>query len=279
MEMLATRLCFCLLCIGSCAASSSFEALSGAPIVSGLSQKLSGAFPGEPQLAVERAVADGLERAMADEGLDLQDVTCNRDYSRLCPEGWAEAGDGSSCIAQQDFQGSCPLKLDFGGLTPLGKRQQALRCGAHYPCHGACSADTSKACPLGWTEDVNHDCLAPVGYGGRCVGRKNFKGMKKSQKAFWAHICDVAWPCRKPGSDAATKASESIGVKTFTSKDCVPNYSEACPDKFEVKGSRCVAASGFSGMCGFSLSSQYNAAEKAAYAAACLTPWPCMPPQ
>ena len=61
--------------------------LSEVPIVSGLAQQLQGIFPEEPTLAVQTAVADGLLRAIGDEGIDLQEVSCNRDYSHLCPEG------------------------------------------------------------------------------------------------------------------------------------------------------------------------------------------------
>ena len=61
--------------------------LSEVPIVSGLAQQLQGIFPEEPSVAVQTAVADGLLRAIGDEGIDLQEVSCNRDYSHLCPEG------------------------------------------------------------------------------------------------------------------------------------------------------------------------------------------------
>ena len=99
--------------------------LSEVPVVSGLAQQLQGIFPEEPALVVQTAVADGLLRAIGDESVDLDEVTCNRDYSGLCPEGglfscstteldifsicvagWAEAGDGSSCMAPQNYQGA-----------------------------------------------------------------------------------------------------------------------------------------------------------------------------
>ena len=53
--------------------------------------------------------------------------------------------------------------------------------------------DLSRTCPLGWLEDVSHDCLAPAGYTGRCVGRKNFNGMRRSEKDRWARECHVTW--------------------------------------------------------------------------------------
>lgn len=58
---------------------------------------------------------------------------------------------------------------------------------------GSCAQDTSAACPLGWKQDVNFDCLAPTNYEGRCVVRKDFRGMSNGQKAQWAHACGVEW--------------------------------------------------------------------------------------
>ena len=138
---------------------------------------------------------------------------------------------------------------------------------------GACSPDLSKNCPLGWHEDVNHDCLAPVAYSGQCVGRKNFRDMAKSEKQLWTNKCDVAWlapsmslqshanwrgglsccrPCRKTLGDAAeTNRIESPSV---FNDECVPDYSAACPAHYAKEGSRCIASTGFSGRCGFSFS-------------------------
>lgn len=266
------RLLLCLLWVGTCTASS-LEALSKVPVVSGLASQLGIVFPEVPELAVKKAVAAGLVQALGDEGADLHDVTCNRDYSRLCPEGWADAGDGNACLAPQSYQGPCAAKLELGGQTAQQKKQLAARCGASYGCLGACASDASQTCPLGWREDVNHDCLAPVGYSGRCVGRKNFRGMKQSEKQQWAKSCDVTWPCRKALGDAA--ATESASAPGVFNNDCVPNYAGACPEHFTQEADRCMAPQGFSGRCGFSVSSQYTPAEKTAYAEACLTPWPC----
>ena len=63
---------------------------------------------------------------------------------------------------------------------------------------GSCMPDFSKPCPLGWREDVNHDCLAPVGYSGQCVGRKSFQSLRQSEKELWAKSCDVTWYLSTP---------------------------------------------------------------------------------
>ena len=78
-------------------------------------------------------------------------------------------------------------------------------------------------------------------------------------------------PCHKTGQD--TVEIERMSIPGAFNEDCVADYSEAYPDHYSLKGSRCVAPAGFAGRCGFSMSSQYNVAEKAAYAEACLAPW------
>ena len=63
------------------------EGLSKVPLVSGIAKELQNVFPEEPALAIERSIAEGLAQSLADEGIDIHEVLCTRDYSRLCPEG------------------------------------------------------------------------------------------------------------------------------------------------------------------------------------------------
>lgn len=249
-------------------------ASSEVPIASGLAPQLRGLFPSEPSLAVERAVSDGLLRALDDEGIPASEVTCNRDYSRLCPEGWADAGDGSTCVQPLGNQGPCGQEVAFGGSTPLQKRRQAAKCGASFPCLGACAPDASSSCPLGWAEDVEPGvCLSPAGYSGPCVQRKSFLGMGARDRELWAKSCEVTWPCRqKLLSDLESAGPIARGA--FKS-DCVTDYSGPCPDRHTLKDGLCEAPADFLGRCGFTLSSQHSTAEKVAYAEVCLTPWPC----
>jgi hypothetical protein len=48
--------------------------------------------------------SDNLREAIREE-----ELLCNRDYSRACPESWSELGDGS-CAAPPDFQGQFARK-------------------------------------------------------------------------------------------------------------------------------------------------------------------------
>lgn len=263
-----------LLCMGwalPCLTSQS-AALAKAPLVNGLVERLSVAFPGEATSAIEEAIANGLERALGDELVDVHEVSCVRDYSGLCPDGWSDIGDGQTCSAPVTYQGKCSSKQEFGGMTSQQKRQQAARCGVLFPCVGACSADFSASCPFGWSLDSNGDCLAPSAYTGACVGRKNFKSMKQSEKQRWAQACDVSWPCR--GNSAGAAAADTIAAGNVDA-DCIQDFAEACPAGFSVEGDTCKAPASFAGACGSRLPSTYTAEEKSAYADACKTSWPC----
>ena len=62
-----------------------------------------------PAERVLRALVTGLRRAASEEKLDLQEVSCERDYSRACPLGWI------------DMDQKCQLNdrvVSFNGMTP-----------------------------------------------------------------------------------------------------------------------------------------------------------------
>jgi len=177
--------------------------------------------------------------------------------------------------APKNYAGVCGAVMNQGGLTAQEKHARALKCGVLYPCLGSCSQDFSKSCPLGWSEDINHDCLAPVAYSGKCVTRKSFTEMGAVDKSTWAKVCDVTWPCRKTRQDVTEIAR--LSVRGIFNSDCIPDYSVGCPERFTEKDGLCVASPAFSGPCAGAVdSSKYSQQEKAAYAENCLAPWPCV---
>jgi hypothetical protein len=44
-------------------------------------------FPAEADAAIDGALKQALEVVVADEGISTNDLVCDRDYSRQCPEG------------------------------------------------------------------------------------------------------------------------------------------------------------------------------------------------
>ena len=93
------------------------QALSHKPIVTGLVEQLQKVFPNEPLLEIEKAVGDGLLRAMQDESLDINEFTCSRDYARLCPDGLCSVSCGARAPEQQ-----CHILAQAGQMQVMGMR-------------------------------------------------------------------------------------------------------------------------------------------------------------
>jgi len=245
------------------------EGLSSAPLLDGLAEQLVQDYPSQPPVAIEKALSDGLKTAADDEGMQLSDLTCNRDYSVACPEGWVDTGDGSTCAAPLAYKGVCAATVSFGGLTPNSKSRLADKCGAAFPCSGACTPEYQQGCPLGWDEDASHECLAPLDYAGPCVGHKKFATASVAQKESWGKACGARWPCRSQ--------SGGMFAKRAGDNECMVDYAGSCPDRWVSKGGWCSAPADYNGKCGFFLASaHYTREEKQAFSEACDAPWPCI---
>ena len=81
------------LVVASCAS------VGHAAVLDGLFEDLASQFHDMPSSVVEAAITNSLGKSLAFEGLPSSDVTCVRDYSAACPEGWADHGDGETCAA------------------------------------------------------------------------------------------------------------------------------------------------------------------------------------
>jgi CPW-WPC domain-containing protein len=190
--------------------------LSDAAVLDGLFEDLASQFSEMPSSVVEGAIASSLGKSLNLEGVPSSDVTCVRDYSAACPEGWADHGDGETCAAPMYDQGPCPKTLSFGSLTPAEKRAKALACGYEFPCEVAvssrkqravvsdvgnrngCSPDLSATCPDDWTI-VGVQCVGPVDYQGPCATMIDLSGLTIDQKAAYAKACATPWPCFADG--------------------------------------------------------------------------------
>ena len=120
-----------------------------------------------------------LEAIAASEGVPVGDLLCVKDFSG-CPTGWADF-DGS-CSAPPSYEGPCPREVVFAG-SPKEKGSLAAKCGASYPCVGACAEDFS----------AEFDFAA---YAGPCV-ETDLSVFSAAEKAAWGKICSATWPCKK----------------------------------------------------------------------------------
>merc|ERR1712039_382446 len=193
------------------------------------------------------------------------DDVCLRDYSKSCPEGWADAGDGATCLAPDGYVGGCSAVVNYANLTPEEKAAQARECGTIFPCIGGCFRDFAAPCPEGWGVDAGFECTAPASYTGLCVRRMRFDDMSHGEKASWGNACAVTWPCR-----------ETLGVRPDFNRDCAQDFSAACPHRWSHDGHYCRAPSNYGGECGFFIeASHFSNDQKQALAEACNAPWPC----
>uniref|UniRef100_A0A7R9ZZK0 CPW-WPC domain-containing protein n=1 Tax=Pyrodinium bahamense TaxID=73915 RepID=A0A7R9ZZK0_9DINO len=248
--------------------------LVGAPILQGLLGALAKDYGDEPVAAVERALEGALRLAAEKENVALSDVVCERDYSQACPQGWADLGDGATCMAPTEYEGPCPQRTSFGGLTPAAKSATAVRCSAEFPCVDDYPQDFGQLCPVGWALDYRHDCLAPDNYTGPCEGRKKFGTLTELEKRHWGVACGVAWPPREAAKGA--RLARTRGLGTVYGVGCLVDYSGHCPRHWAWDGGLCRAPPAYAGVCAYVVdAAKFTPRQKHAFAEHCSAPWPC----
>ena len=156
---------------------------------------------GSPQvllLHIDSLIDSELHAFTSNENFAPHELECARDYSDLCPIGWADLGDGLNCEAPPSmFQNEQCRTIKFGGLTPLQKSSAAFACGeAKYPCLNECPVrDYSQTCPEGWSLLHGSACRASGEYKRPCVHMYDFSDHSAKLKRRFESLCKVAWPC------------------------------------------------------------------------------------
>ena len=138
---------------------------------------------------------------MSRQGFDVRDMECVRDYSRLCPKGWTDLGDGSTCESPPALyeKPECRV-LTFGGLLPVEKSNLAFSCAESvFPCYKECLRNYTNVCPMNWSPVKNGSmvCRADLGsnYTKPCVSIYDFTDHNIKMKRKFESICKVFWPC------------------------------------------------------------------------------------
>ena len=249
------------------AAKSSSFLLSEARAVS--SQELAAAFPNATFADIRAATGLAMSRALAAEGLRGVDADRSRDYNAPCPSGWLDRGDGDACDAPVSYDGPCGGTLHFGGLAAHEKMDLAHSCGVVFDFVGACTADFSKPCPVGWRVGASGWCIAPSDYEGPCVRRKTFASMVAADKAWFENVCVVQWPCR---------VSWSSSLRPSAPDACKEDFSTPCPRTWAESSGLCLAPAAYDGPCSVAwAAAAYTAEEKLVVSRNCGSPWPCAP--
>jgi CPW-WPC domain-containing protein len=74
------------------------------------------------------------------EGRPVPDTECDRDYTKLCPEGWKEQTNAvdttTLCIPEEGaYGGSCSIEQNFDGWNASQKASWSTLCSAVWPCN------------------------------------------------------------------------------------------------------------------------------------------------
>jgi len=135
---------------------------------------------------------------MTQQGFQVRDMECVRDYSRLCPSGWTDLGDGMRCESPPDLYGRPDCRVaNFGGLMPVEKSNLAFSCDeSTYPCYKECIRNYTDSCPVNWfpVRPGSKVCLG-VNYTQPCVSVYDFTDHNIKMKKKFEKICKAVWPC------------------------------------------------------------------------------------
>jgi len=153
------------------------------------------------QLHIQEIIGNIFLEYMQKRQFDVRDTECVRDYTELCPVGWVDLGDASTCESPTSlFAREECKKIEFGNMTPLEKSNAAFACDeAVYPCRNACKVrNYSQPCPVGWkpTSPGSSVCQVPIErYSKPCVNYYDFTDHNSKMKKKFERICKVVWPC------------------------------------------------------------------------------------
>lgn len=250
--------------------------LMGSPLLYGLQDTFTKAYPDHAAAQIAEALMAGLRRAASDESYDLEDVACDRDYSGNCPSGWLEKTDGV-CGAPGPYHNHMRARtLDLRGMTPQEKRANSLEHNAEYACRsGSCGQDFMAPCPDGWSTE-GRVCVASESYTGTCIGRRDFTAMGIADRKVWAELCGIQWPCRSSVS-ALMRVDKIRSPSSWFNSRCAMSFAEDCPARWTKHGKYCKAPSvrATPPRCGYIIDlHRLSPRQKEAWAAVCGEPWP-----
>ena len=130
-----------------------------------------------------------------DPDLSGHELFCERDYSQLCPDGFAGVG-GGLCAPLSSYEGPCAGEArGLGGLPLAAKERWSAQCAAAWPCK-ECARDYGATCPRGWLVDAaGVTCSPPAGYAGPCSGPISFAGYNADMLRDFSSSCGAFWAC------------------------------------------------------------------------------------
>ena len=147
------------------------------------------------EVAAEVGPASPFVSRDIDPDLSGDGLFCDRDYSQLCPDGFAGVG-GGLCAPLSSYEGPCAGEArSLGGLPVAAKERWSAQCAAAWPCK-ECMRDFSATCPQGWLVDAaGATCSPAAGYAGPCSGPISFAGYNADMLRDFSSSCGAFWAC------------------------------------------------------------------------------------
>jgi len=144
---------------------------------------------------------------------------CEPDYSAPCPLNWLDMGN-SICEAPLEYDQNCLKRVRMA--DERFKRDFAIECGLRWPCLRECAQDFGQPCPKDWYEVEDGVCEAARGsYDGACLSFANLLGFANQEKAHYAALCNVEFPCVSASANAECEPTDAPCPKGWGHKGSV----------------------------------------------------------
>lgn len=211
----------------------------------------------EEDAAFDAALQDAYLQFSSD-AADLKMASGNKRYSFLKQDPFAAAIAGAKvgAAAPSPYEATSEL---FQGMKfsarPAHRASAGLIDPAAFETVSSCDRDySSGVCPSGFASEGGA-CVATAAYRGPCASEAHdFSTMSSAAKARWQSQCESFFPC----------------------KSCTRDYSQTCPMGWtsDASGS-CSPGASYTGTCGTTNFSEYNAAMLKTWSDNCGAQWSC----
>merc|ERR1711957_355190 len=127
----------------------------------------------------------------------LGTLSCQRDFTTMCPENFIVLGQSGRCVAGSRYAGPCVgTAYSFAEFSNKAKSLWSDQCLTSWPCV-RCNRDYRATCPDGWVANVSSAiaCSPGPSYTGPCAGNHLFTNYNVEMLRSWSAECGAFWPC------------------------------------------------------------------------------------
>lgn len=218
---------------------------------------LANSLSADQEVLVNAKVSEAIAQANSAAAREIlpADSFCERNWARLCPDGWAMVG--ASCVAPTSYAGPCKNTESFVHVDAMGKYRFSTSCNAPWQCvNDTCEHGRDyDACPSGWTSRGDGFCQSSADGTATCGNAYKIDIISVGEKQELSRVCGLTWPC---------------------TNGCERDYTQPCPQEWSNVLGLCMAPATYAGDCGFSMNTTgMSAQQKRDIASKCETQFAC----